>query len=318
MPQYRSLWIFVTIAYISLPVYAQPIPPYPEGPLNAEQIAQQVHLVVQGGLVRNALSKRNQDEVALIINRAPLERRTSGRKPSVSRFETYVNNSPANQAIASLRMAILTSGKSRGTGILLTDYRDPERSSNMLMWLPSLRKIRRVNEPDPGDFWFGTTLTYGELVLRKPEDETHQLLGEGLFEDCLAVMELEPAEMSRHTKGLPGPQCEHRGKPVYRLKSSTKFKNWWYDYHISEIDRHSFSPYRTVYFKDDKKIKTITVDWQSFEQADPRITYPRFIYGILHENGRDSMVYVPRSTIQLNVDLPDRFWSELTLKKKGR
>ncbi|MEN8168252.1 MAG: outer membrane lipoprotein-sorting protein, partial [Pseudomonadota bacterium] len=227
MPSHRSLLIFLAIICLGLPVYAQPIPPYPEGPLNAEQIAEQVHLVVQGGLVRNALSKRNQDEVALIINRAPLERRTSGRKPSVSSFETYVNNSPANQAIASIRMAILTSGKSRGTGILLTDYLDPDRSSNMLMWLPSLRKIRRIIEPDPRDFWFGTTLTYGELVLRKPEDETHQLLGEGLFEDCLEVMEFETAEMSRHTKGLPAPQCSHRGKPVYRLKSSTKLKDWW-------------------------------------------------------------------------------------------
>ena len=318
MPNSQSLWKFITITCLSLQVYAQPVLPYPEGPLNAGQIAQQAHLVVHNRLVRNALSKRNKDEVALIINRAPLEKRSSGSRPSVSSFETYINHSPKNQAIDSIRMAIFTSGKSRGTGILLTNYRDPERSSNMLMWLPTLRKIRRFSEPDPNDFWFGSTLTYGELVLRKPDDETHELLGEGLFEDCLAVMELEPSEMNRHTKGLPGPQCDHRGKPVYRLKSRTKSKEWWYDYHISEIDKHSFAPYRTVYFKDEKKIKTITVDWQSFEQADPRITYPRFIYGVLHENGRDSMVYVPRSTLHLNADGPDRVWSALTLKKRGR
>ncbi len=318
MPIYRSLWIFITIVFLNLPVCAQPFQPYPEGPLTAEQIAQQAHLVVHGGLMRNALSKRNRDEVALIINRAPLEKRNSGSRPSVSSFESYVNNSFRNQAIASLRMAIITSGKSRGTGILLTNYHDPKRSSNMLMWLPSLRKIRRFSEPDPKDFWFGTTLTYGELVLRKPEDETHELLGEGQFEDCLAVMELEPVEMNRHTQHLPGPQCGHKGKPVYRLKSTTRLNNRWYDYHISEIDKRSFALYRTVYFKNDKKIKTVTVDWQSLEHEDPRITYPRYIYAVLHVDGRDSLVYIPRSTIQQNVDLPDKFWSELTLKKKGR
>ncbi|MEN8179809.1 MAG: outer membrane lipoprotein-sorting protein [Pseudomonadota bacterium] len=318
MPTSRSLWIFITITCLSLPVYAQSSQTYPKGPLNAEQIAQQAHLVVHSGLLRNALSKRNKDEAALIINRGSLEKRKSGSRPSVSSFETYINNSSANPAIASIRMAILTSGKSKGTGVLLTNYHDPERSSNLLMWLPSLRKIRRILEPDPQDFWFGTTLTYGELILRKPEDETHQLLGEELLEDCLAVMELDPSELSRRTKGLPGPQCEHRGKPVYRLKSSTKLKNWWYDYHISEIDKQSFSLYRTVYFKDEKKIKTVTVDWQSMEHEDPRITYPRYIYGVLHESGRESMVYIPRNTIQQNVDLPDKFWSERTLKKKGR
>ncbi|MDJ0807168.1 MAG: outer membrane lipoprotein-sorting protein [Gammaproteobacteria bacterium] len=319
MPLLRNLCLFVIMAHLlGMPVMARSDLPYPEGPLTAEQIARQVHLVIHSGLLRNALSKRSKGEAALIINRATLAKRRSGSRPSVSSFETYINNDPQNQAVDSVRMAIITSGKTKGTGILLTSYVDPKRSSNMLMWLPSLRKIRRILEPDPQDYWFGTTLTYGELVLRKPDDETHELLGEGAFEDCLAVMELEPAEMSRHTKHLPGPQCAHQGKPVYRLKSTSRRNNWWYDYHISEIDKQSFAIYRTVYFKDAKKIKTVSVDWQSLGLDDPRITYPRYIYGVLHESGRDSLVYIPRGTIQHNVDLPDRFWSELTLKKKAR
>ncbi len=291
---------------------------YPESPLTAEQIAQQVYIAAHGGLVRNAVSKRNKGAVALVINRAPLEKRVPGRRPTVNTFETYVNNSPADPAIKSSQMAILTSGKTKGTGILLTNYTDQERGATISMWLPALRKIRRINEPSHEDVWFGTTLTYGELVLRKPEDEIHELVGEGLFEDCLGVMKLELWEMSHYTKKLPGQQCGHKGKAVYRLKSTTKFKNWWYDYHISDIDKQSLSLYRTVYFKDGKKIKTVDVDWQSLDQPDPRITYPNYIYAVLHDNGRDSMVYVPRNTIQLNVDLPDSFWSEETLKRRAR
>ncbi len=291
---------------------------YPEGPLTAEQIAQQVYIAAHGGLVRNAISKRNKGAVALVINRAPLEKRVPGRRPTINTFETYVNNRPADPAIQSTQMAILTSGKTKGTGILLTNYTDQEKGATISMWLPALRKIRRINEPSHEDVWFGTTLTYGELVLRKPEDEVHELLGEGLFEDCLGVMKLEIWEMSHYTKKLPGQQCGHKGKAVYRLKSTTKFKNWWYDYHISDIDKQSLSLYRTVYFKDGKKIKTVDVDWQSLNQPDPRITYPNYIYAVLHDNGRDSMVYVPRSTIQLSVDLPDSFWSEDTLKRRTR
>jgi hypothetical protein len=318
MSQNRSILLVILLTILVSPGLGRSVSSYPEGELNAQQIAEQAHLAAHGELVRNAVSKRHKNEVALVINRAPLEKRTAGRKPSVNTFETFVNNRPVNPAIASMQMAILTSGKAQGTGILLTNYRDPQRSSSMLMWLPALRKVRRINQPDPADVWFGTTLTYGELVLRKPEDENHELLGEGLFAACLETMELAPAEMTRYTTGLPEAQCDHRGKPVYRLKSTTRIENWWYDYHISDIDKRTFSLYRTVYFKDEKKIKTVYVDWQSLEQADPRISYPRYIYAVLHENGRDSLVYVPRSTIQIDGDLPDSFWSELTLKKMGR
>lgn len=299
-------------------VQAQEDLAYPQGPLTAVQIAQQVYTSAHGGLVKNAVSKRNRGSVALVVNRAPLEKRGPGRMPTVNTFETYVNNSPADPAIKSTQMAILTSGKTKGTGVLLTNYTDESRGATISMWLPALRKIRRINEPAHEDVWFGTNLTYGELVLRRPEDEQHELLGEGVFDVCLSSMELEPWERNRFTSKLPGRQCAHKGKPVYHLKSTTKFKNWWYDYHISDIDKRSFSLYRTVYYKDEKKIKTVDVDWQSLNLPDPRITYPRYIYAVMHDSGKDSMVYVPRITIQLNMDIPDGFWSEETLKRPTR
>jgi hypothetical protein len=287
-------------------------------PLTAEQIAQEVYTAAHGALVRNAISRRVGNEVAMVVNRAPLELRDHGRKPTVQTFDTYVNNRPKDPAVDSMQMAILTSGKARGTGILFTSYNDEQRRSVISMWLPALRKIRRINEPAHEDVWFGTNLTYGELVLRRPDDEVHELLGEGVMDDCLEVMQLLPAEMTRYTRNLPAPQCAHKGRPVYRLKSATKFHNWWYDYHISDIDKETFALYRTVYYKGGEKVKTVYIDWQSLDQPDPRITYPRYIYAITHTDGRDSLVYVPRNTIALNVDLPDGFWSEETLRNYDR
>lgn len=287
-------------------------------PLKADQIAQEVYTAAHGGLVDNAISRRVGNEVALVVNRAPLELRGHGRKPTVQTFDTYVNNKPVDKAIDSLQMAILTSGKTRGTGILFTSYSDAQRHAVISLWLPALRKIRRINEPSQDDVWFGTNLTYGELVLRHPEDEVHELLGEGVMEDCLESMQLSPAEMTRYTRNLPAPQCGHKGRPVYRLKSTTKFHNWWYDYHVSDIDRETFALYRTVYFKDGEKVKTVYIDWQSLNQPDPRITYPRYIYAVTHTDGKDSLVFVPRDTIALNVDLPDSFWSEETLENYER
>ncbi|WP_294041813.1 outer membrane lipoprotein-sorting protein [Thiolapillus sp.] len=286
--------------------------------MNGLQIAEQVYAVSHGLLVRNAVSRQHGKDVAMVVNRAPLERRKGGRRPIVNTFETYDNSHPQNPALDSMQMAIIKSGKAKGTGILFVSYSDPSKPGIMSIWLPALRKIRRINEPSYEDTWVGTNLTYGELVLRKPEDEVHELLKEDVFQDCLPVMKLGPREVNRYTRKLPASQCGHKGRAVYVVKSTTRFENWWYDYHISEIDKETFAIYRTVYFKDGKKIKTISIDWQSLEQEDPRIQYPRYIYAITHDNGIDSMVYVPRSTVELNQDLPDAFWSEATLKKFGK
>ncbi|MES9992492.1 MAG: outer membrane lipoprotein-sorting protein [Candidatus Thiodiazotropha sp.] len=293
------------------------VSPLPQS-LSAQEIAEQVYVAAHGGLVNNALSKRRGREVAVVVNRAPLAMRTRDRVPGVQTFDTYVNNSPQDPKIESMQMAILTSGKTKGTGVLFTRFSDPEKGAVISMWLPALRKIRRINEPSHEDVWFGTNLTYGELVLRGPEDEIHQLLGESKVEGCLAAMELQPWEKTRYTRQLPGPQCAHIGKSVYLLKSTTKFTNWWYDYHVSEIDKRTFALYKTVYYKDGEMIKTVYIDWQSLDQPDPRVAYPRYIYAVSHLDGKDSMVYVPRSTISLNVDLGDEFWSEQTLQNYAR
>lgn len=310
--------VIVVLGFSSTVLPASDIPPLPDGPLNGQQIAEQAHAIGHGGLVNNAVSKRNGNEVGLVVNRVPLDKRFKGRKPYINTFETYINNKPEDPAIDSLQMAIITSGKIKGTGVLYTGYTDKSQSGSLALWLPALRKIRHMNEPAHEDTWAGTNITYGELVLRRPEHEIHELLGEERFQDCLPSMQLESWELNRYTKQLPGPQCGHKGKVVYKLKSSTKFKNWWYDYHISDVDKETFSVYRTVYYKGDEKIKTVVIDWQSLDQPDPRIKYPNYIYALTHANGIDSMVYVPRSTISLDVDIPDSFWSAETLKKRGK
>lgn len=317
----KSALIFLNVCFFVLfftLCEAGPALPYPtKKDLSGQEIAEQVYAVTHGGLVHNASSQRNGKEIAMVVSRRPREGR-SGHTPSVSMFEAYSNTDPQDPNVDSMQMTIIRSGQARGTGILYIRNTDKSRVDQLRVWLPSLRKIRRVTEPAQDDTWFGTNLTYGELVLRRPEHETHTRLEDGVLQDCLPAMELDPGEINRHTKSLPGPQCEHRGKPIYRIRSTTKLPNWWYDYHISEIDRKSFFLYRTVYYKDGKKIKTVVMDWQSMNQEDPRIGYPRYVYALTHTNGADSIIFVPRNTVRLNQSLPDKFWSESTLKKYGR
>jgi hypothetical protein len=303
----RPLAAFLLLGLSAAVLATDPAPP------DGEELARLVHAVSHNEELDQAISRRTGRLSSMVINRVPLEMR-QGRKPYIQTFDTYINNRPADPALDTLQMAILTSGKAKGSGVLFTRFADPQRSGIISLWLPALRKVRQINEPAHDDTWFGTIITYGELVLRTPEHETHEYLGEGTLEACLASMEFEPWEKNRYTQQLPGSQCAHKGKAVYRLKSTTRFENWWYDYHVTDIDQATYWPYRTVYFKDDRKIKTLWVDWQSLEQPDPTIAFPRYIYALNHEDGKDSLVFVPRKTISLNADTPDSFWSLETMR----
>lgn len=51
----------------------------------------------------------------------------------------------------------------RGTGFLTFDYPDPGVDDDQWLYLPALRKVRRISASDRGDYFLGTDFTYEEV-----------------------------------------------------------------------------------------------------------------------------------------------------------
>ena len=51
----------------------------------------------------------------------------------------------------------------RGTGFLTYDYADPAIDDDQWLYLPALRKVRRISASDRGDYFLGTDFTYEEI-----------------------------------------------------------------------------------------------------------------------------------------------------------
>ncbi|MGH1427144.1 MAG: outer membrane lipoprotein-sorting protein [Arenicella sp.] len=69
----------------------------------------------------------------------------------------------------------------RGTGFMTYDYAEASKDDDQWLYLPALRKVRRISASDRGDYFLGTDLTYEEI--RKEgkveiEDYTYEVLGE--------------------------------------------------------------------------------------------------------------------------------------------
>ena len=288
--------------------------PYPSGELtDATQIMQQVYFVNHFDAMKNyAIVKKGHKITTLVL-------RAKGDKPTTLTLERFLNNEyPADDPIKAQDLAIFRSGKLRGTGILVTDYKDDNKSQSYMIWLPALRKIRRFAQPSQDDAWGGSDFTFGDVVLRKPKHETHELLGKETFNDCLGALEVPKNQQGRYTRHLRGPSCDPKGKEVYKVKSTTKFKNWWYDYRISYVDTKTFADYRTEYFKDGKKVKIIDRYWIDSPLDDPRALFWGYWYGKNLVTGHETFANIPDGVSVANGDFKRKLWTEQTLRKIKR
>ena len=288
--------------------------PYPtSGDLTADQIADQVYYVNHFYGFKNYSIEKDGRTVTVLLNK------TKGQKPKTITLTRYLNNDyPAEDEINAQDMAQFHSGKLKGTGMLVTDYSDDAKSQAYAIWLPQLRKIRRFAEPGHDDSWGGSDFTFGDVTLRKPLHETHELLGKEKFNDCLGAMEVAKNERNKYTQDLPGPHCI-KDRDVYKLKSTTKFENWWYDYRVSYVDAESFADHRTEYFKDGKMVKVIDRHWKRFADAkDPRNQYWGYWYGKTLDTEHETWAVIPEGVTKVNSDYDARFWSEATLRKIKR
>jgi len=284
--------------------------PMPSGTPTAEQIADQVYFVNHFYPVKNyGIEKKGKTVTVLVSKSGDGDLMTN----TLTRFLN--NDYPAGDEINAKDLAIFHSGKLRGTGMLIIDYSDDNKSQSYSIWLPALRKIRRFAQPSHDDAWGGSDFTFGDVTLRKPFHETHELLGTETFNDCLGAIE------GIEVKYLPEPPkaaCEHKGKEVYKMKSSTKFENWWYDHRISYVDTKTFADYRSEYFKDGEKIKVIDRDWKSLNLSDPRAQSWGYWYGKDFTTNHETWAVIPQEVVQINADMDEKFWSESTLRKIKR
>ena len=290
--------------------------PYPSGDLNADQIMDQVYFVNHFYAFKNyAITAGDKEDITVLVIKG------KDSSPTTNTLERYLNNDyPAGDSINAEDLAIFRSGKLRGTGMLITDYQDDTKSQSYMIWLPALRKIRRFAEPAHDDAWGGSDFTFGDVTLRKPRHETHELLGKETFNDCLGFIAFKDDEHTRYTKDLPkAGSCDHKGKEVYKVKSTTKFENWWYDNRVSYIDTKTFADYRSEYFKDGNKIKVIDRDWIPLGKSDdPRAVGWGYWYGTTLATGNETWAVIPRSVNQVNGQYDSDWWSEKTLRKIKR
>ncbi len=71
----------------------------------------------------------------------------------------------------------------RGTAFLSWDYDDPGREDDKWLYMPALRKVRRISGASKNEYFMGSDFTYDDMGDRSVDEDTHTLLGEEVVDD---------------------------------------------------------------------------------------------------------------------------------------
>jgi len=179
----------------------------------------------------------------------------------------------------------------RDTAMLTWDYADESKDDDQWLYLPALKKVRRISSADRGDYFMGTDFTF-EDIKQTPElgDYNWSLIGSDKIENFeVWVVEAEPK-----TKALK--------------------KNLGYS-RVQYFVRKDIHMYIKVDFWDRKGKALKQLVSTGIQQIDGIWTATGGVMTNLQTNHRTELIF---SGHKYNKNLPDRTFSERMIKRGYR
>ena len=80
----------------------------------------------------------------------------------------------------------------KGTGFLSWEYDDPAKDDDRWLYLPALKKVRRIAGSSKNDYFMGSDFTYDDIGGRSVDEDSHELLREETIDgiDCWVVQSI--------------------------------------------------------------------------------------------------------------------------------
>ena len=66
----------------------------------------------------------------------------------------------------------------KGTAFLSWEYDAPEKEDDKWLYMPAMKKVRRISGASKNEYFMGSDFTYDDMGDRNVEEDTHTLLGE--------------------------------------------------------------------------------------------------------------------------------------------
>lgn len=177
-------------------------------------------------------------------------------------------------------MFFLTPADVQGTSFMNWSYTD-NRDDDQWIYLPALRRVRRISSDGRSDYFMGSDFTYDDLGDRHPDDDNHNLLREESID----------------------------GKACFVVESTPKDPDYMYSKTITWVMKdNSLGLKREFYDDRDRLLKMLTI--KKFEKING---YWTILETEMKNVQNDHTTRMQFNNVQYNQGIPDRKFTERSM-----
>ena len=187
----------------------------------------------------------------------------------------------------------------KGLATLAWTYLDPKRQQDIWLWVPSLKKIRKISSSNADDSFMGSDFTVEDISTRRFEDETYTLVG---------------------SENFKGYVCEHDKKtyfkdaPCFVIECKPRKSPWYYSKRILWVEKNTGGGiYEEMYDQNGKIFKTLFKDYEIFNVSGREYPTQVLLEGKDLRSGHRSVIV--NSNITYDQGLSEELFSELALSQ---
>jgi len=166
----------------------------------------------------------------------------------------------------------------KNTSFMNWTYDDESKNDDQWIYLPALKKTKRISSDSKSDYFMGSDFTYDDLGDRKLDDDTHKLIGEETID----------------------------GVDFYLVKSTPKDEEYMYSKTKTWIRKDSFIGLKKEFYDEDAELLKILYI-RNFEEISGLLI---IINSEMHNVQKDHKTTMVLSNIEINTGISDSKFSE--------
>lgn len=207
-----------------------------------------------------------------------------------------IENSRGNQRVRKIKQYLKDFGKDekkimffvspadvKNTSFMTWSYDDASKSDDQWIYLPALKKVKRISSDSKGDYFMGSDFTYDELGDRHPMDDTHTILREEVID----------------------------GKETIVIESVPKDEEYMYSRTVTWVIKDSWIGLKKEFYdEDDELLKILTVEQEKSFGDVIILTKVK-----MHNIQRNQFTIMEFSDVEIDKGIPNNKFSERMMKR---
>nr|NQU91614.1 outer membrane lipoprotein-sorting protein [Bacteroidota bacterium] len=166
----------------------------------------------------------------------------------------------------------------KNTSFMNWTYDDENQSDDQWIYLPALKKTKRISSDSKSDYFMGSDFTYDDLGDRKLDDDTHKLIGEKTID----------------------------GVDYYLVESTPKDEEYMYSKTKTWIRKDTFIGLKKEFYDEDEELLKI-LHIKKFEEFSGFLIITN---SEMHNVQKDHKTTMVLSDVQINTGISDSKFTE--------